>query len=156
MFDRIFLWSYLILSFCFFDDPVDVDNLISGSSAFSKPTFMYCWSLVWRILSIILLVCAAAAVISVVSNSVRPHGLQPSRLLCPWDFPGKNTGVGCHCLLHASMWDECSYVVVWTFFGIALLWENWPFPVFILKNVTTAEFSKFAGILSAALSQHHL
>ena len=25
-----------------------------------------------------------------------PHGLQPSRLLCPWDFPGKNTGVGCY------------------------------------------------------------
>ena len=25
-----------------------------------------------------------------------PHGLQPARLLCPWDFPGKNTGVGYH------------------------------------------------------------
>ena len=29
----------------------------------------------------------------------RPHGLQPTRLLCPWDFPGKSTGVGWHCLL---------------------------------------------------------
>ena len=36
---------------------------------------------------------------SVVSNSLRPHGLQPSRLLCLWDFPGKNNGVGCHFLL---------------------------------------------------------
>ena len=36
---------------------------------------------------------------SVVSNSQRPHGLQPTRLLRPWDFPGKSTGVGCHCLL---------------------------------------------------------
>ena len=36
---------------------------------------------------------------SVVSNPQRPHGLQPTRLLCPWDFPGKRTGVGCHCLL---------------------------------------------------------
>ena len=27
------------------------------------------------------------------------HGLQPARLLCPWDSPGKNTGVGCHFLL---------------------------------------------------------
>ena len=60
---------------------------------------------------------------SVVSNSLRPLGLQPARLLClcsfpgknsgvgcyfllqptrlprPWDSPGKNTGVGCHCLL---------------------------------------------------------
>ena len=37
---------------------------------------------------------------SVVSDSSRPHGLQPIRLLRPWDFPGKGTGVGCHCLLH--------------------------------------------------------
>ena len=36
---------------------------------------------------------------SVVSDSQRPHGLPPTRLLCPWDFPGKSTGVGCHCLL---------------------------------------------------------
>ena len=38
---------------------------------------------------------------SVVSDSQRPHGLQPTRLLRPWDFPGKSTGVGCHCLLQA-------------------------------------------------------
>ena len=37
---------------------------------------------------------------SVLSNSSWPHGLQLTRLLCPWDFPGKSTGVGCHCLLH--------------------------------------------------------
>ena len=36
---------------------------------------------------------------SVVSDSLRPHELQPTRLLCPWNFPGKNTGVGCHALL---------------------------------------------------------
>ena len=36
---------------------------------------------------------------SVMSDSSRPHGLQPNRLLRPWDFPGKSTGVGCHCLL---------------------------------------------------------
>ena len=36
---------------------------------------------------------------SVVSDSLRPHGVQPTRLLCPWDFPGKSTRVGCHCLL---------------------------------------------------------
>jgi len=33
------------------------------------------------------------------SDSVRPHRLQPTRLLCPWDSPGKNTIVGCHFLL---------------------------------------------------------
>ena len=36
---------------------------------------------------------------SVMSDSSRPHGLQPTRLLRPWDFPDKSTGVGCHCLL---------------------------------------------------------
>ena len=33
------------------------------------------------------------------SDSVRPHRRQPTRLLCPWDSPGKNTGVGCQFLL---------------------------------------------------------
>ena len=37
--------------------------------------------------------------VSVVSNSLRRHVLQPTRLLCPWDSPGKNTGVNCHVLL---------------------------------------------------------
>ena len=36
---------------------------------------------------------------SVMSDPQRPHGRKPSRLLHPWDFPGKSTGVGCHCLL---------------------------------------------------------
>ena len=39
---------------------------------------------------------AAAAAASVVSNSVRPHRWQPTRLPRPWDSPGKNTEVGCH------------------------------------------------------------
>ena len=33
------------------------------------------------------------------SNSLQPCGLWPARLLSPWDFPGKNAGVGCHFLL---------------------------------------------------------
>ena len=44
---------------------------------------------------------------SVMSDSLRPHGLQPSRLLHPWDFPGKNTGVGCHCLLRDKWIVTC-------------------------------------------------
>ena len=39
---------------------------------------------------------------SVVSNSLWPHGLEPIRLLHPWDLPGKNTGVGCHLLLQGK------------------------------------------------------
>ena len=46
-------------------------------------------------------------VTSVVSNSVRPHRRQPTRLRHPWDSPGKNTGVGCHFLLQRrSGWES--------------------------------------------------
>ena len=40
---------------------------------------------------------------SVISDPQRPHGLQPTKLLHPWDFPGKSTGVGCHCLLRGEL-----------------------------------------------------
>ena len=43
--------------------------------------------------------CCCCCVASVVSDSVRPHRRQPTRLPRPWDSPGKNTGVGCHFLL---------------------------------------------------------
>ena len=55
---------------------------------------------------------------SVVSDSLRPHGLQPTRLLHPWEFPGKSTGVGCHCLLQftilifANLLDRKWYIIV--------------------------------------------
>ena len=43
---------------------------------------------------------AAAALLQLhVSDSGRPHRWQPTRLPRPWGAPGKNTGVGCHCLL---------------------------------------------------------
>ena len=55
---------------CFFYDPMDVGNLISGSSAFLSPgwtsgssRFMYCWSLTWRILSITLLTCEMSTIV---------------------------------------------------------------------------------------------
>ena len=48
---------------------------------------------------IYLVCCCCCVVASVVSDSVRPHRRQPTRLPRPWDSPGKNTGVGCHFLL---------------------------------------------------------
>ena len=45
---------------------------------------------------------------SVVSDSLQPHGLYLARLLSPWNFPGKNTGLGCHFLLQGIFltWDQ--------------------------------------------------
>ena len=42
-----------------------------------------------------------------ICNPQRSHGLQPTRLLHPWDFPGKSTGVGCHCLLRLKHAIPC-------------------------------------------------
>ena len=62
-----------------------------------------CKNSVFSFASLIILVyiCVSACVLScfIVSNSLLPHGLQPTRLLCAWDSPGKNTEVGCHALL---------------------------------------------------------
>ena len=96
---------------CFFNDLMDVGNLISGSSAFSK------------------------SILNILKFTVHV-------LLKP----------GLENFEHyfASVWDEYHCAVVWAFFGIAFLqdWnENCPFPVLW----PLAEFSKFAGILSAAL-----
>ena len=44
-------------------------------------------------------VCVCVCMLSVVSSSLSAHGLQPARLLCPWEFPGRNTGVDCCVLL---------------------------------------------------------
>ena len=79
--------------FCFFNDPTDVGNLISGSSAFSK-------------------------------SSLNIRKFMVHVLLKP----------GFENFEHFffSVWDECNCMIVWTFFGIAFLWdwnENWPFPV---------------------------
>ena len=42
---------------------------------------------------------------SVISNALGPCGLYPARLLCPWNSPGKNTGMGCHSLLQGDLPD---------------------------------------------------
>ena len=52
-------------------------------------------------------------VASVVSDSVRPHRRQPTRLPRPWDSPGKNTGVGCHFLLQCMKVKSESEVAQW-------------------------------------------
>ena len=53
------------------------------------------------------------------SDSVRPHRRQPTRLPCPWDSPGKNTGVGCHFLL------QCMKVKVKSLSSVQLFATPW-------------------------------
>ena len=96
---------------CFLDDPTDVGNMISGSSAFSKSS------------------------------------------LNIWKFMLLKPGLENFEHYFASVWDECNCVVVWTFFDIALFGIG--MKTDLSSPVATAEFSKFAGILTAALSQHH-
>jgi len=45
------------------------------------------------------ILCACAKLLQSMSDSLQPYGLGPAKLLCPWDSPGKNSGVGCHALL---------------------------------------------------------
>ena len=72
---------------------------------------------------------------SVMSDSSDPmDGLQPTRLLRPWDFLGKSTGVGCHCLLCwgvalclvAQYRDNCCASRLWT--PLRAMWISQPLP----------------------------
>jgi len=62
-----------------------------------SPTQGYCYHL--SKFHIYALVYCIGVFLSGLLHSVWPHRQQPTRLLCPWDSPGKNTGVGCHFLL---------------------------------------------------------
>ena len=101
---------------CFFHDPTDVGNLISGSSVFSKTglniwkftAHVWSWSLAWRILSISLLACGWVQLLGSLS-------------------------------------------ILWHCLSLGLEWK-----LTFSSPVATAEFSKFAGILTAALAQDHL
>ena len=68
---------------------------------------------------------------SAVSDSLQPHGLQPTRLLCPWDSPGKSTGEGCHFLLHRSFPTQSRTYISCT--GGWIL-SHWRSPVIKVRN----------------------
>ena len=58
--------------------------------------------------NVIKLFCCCCLVTKSCPNLLRPHSLWPARLLCPWNFPGKNTGVGCHFLLQGVFFTQGS------------------------------------------------
>ena len=62
---------------------------------------------------------------SVVSDSLQPHGLEPARLLCPWEYsPGKNTRVGCHALLQGILLTHGSNLGLLHYRQILYLWAT--------------------------------
>ena len=79
---------------------------------------------------------------SVVSNSLWPHGLRPVRLLCPWNSPGKNTGVGCHSLLQEIFLTQgsnpCLLHCRWILYHWAT-WEalQWALPINSISKTPT-------------------
>ena len=59
------------------------------------------WTFVGKVMSLLLNMLSMLVITFLPrSNHLLISWLQPTRLLCPWDFPGKNTGVDCHFLLH--------------------------------------------------------
>ena len=83
------------------------------------------------------------------SDSLQSHGLQPTRLLCPWDFPGKSTGVGCHCLLHVELLvDIFMFVSHVLFFPVSSLWQ-WMVPS-SLVSLTTSQHAHFSSTAKTA------
>ena len=67
---------------------------------------------------------------SVTSDSLWPYGLQPARLFCPWDSPGKNTGEGCHALLQGIYLTQGSN---WHLLGF-LHWQTESLPLWHLGS----------------------
>ena len=55
------------------------------------------------------LAAAAAALLQSCPTHSDAMDCKPTRLLCPWDFPGKSTGVGCHFLLQYSSTENNSW-----------------------------------------------
>ena len=75
---------------------------------------------------------------SVVSDSLPPHGLYLARILCARDFPGKSTGVGCHCLLRSPFilvsicLTYCGAPMLGAYMFIIVISSSWIHPLIIM------------------------
>ena len=76
-----------------------------------KCVCVYIWAYIWIYMYIFLQHSLFGLVAKSCPTLLLPHGLQPTRLLCPLDFPGKNTGVGCHFLLHVIYLKVCNMYI---------------------------------------------
>ena len=79
---------------------------------------------------------------------LRPHGLQSTRLLCPWDSPGKNTGVGCHVLLQGIFPTQESNPHLLHCKQILYPLSHLGSPIYVQNNRNIQEFSTQSNIYS--------
>ena len=71
-------------------------QLLTGPACLAaEPSTILCRRHFWASVHCVVCMCSVAQLCPV----LRPQGLQPARLLCPWDPPGENTGVAGHALL---------------------------------------------------------
>ena len=106
-------------------------------------------SLSFRIKKNLVCVCVCVSCL-VVSASLWPHGLQPTRLLHPWNFPGKSTGVGCHFLLWKRTLETQDRNSAEREAGKVKLW-SYPFPGFCYYKSSR---SPPTGWLSIGAARH--
>ena len=99
------LHSSVLISCPSSHQPVIPQRMMGEHSSWTHLAYVYIYIFLFKWL---MCLCSVA---SVVSNSVRPHRRQPTRLSCPWDSPGKSTGVGCHFLLQCMKVKSESEVV---------------------------------------------
>ena len=76
------------------NQPMETDQIANWPRSVTSAVWMSTWLTGWLDQH-----QSVSVSLSVMSDSLRPNGLQPTRVLCPWDSPGKNTGVTCHFLL---------------------------------------------------------
>ena len=97
---------------------------------------------------------------SVVSDFLQPHGLWPARLLCPWDFPRKNTAAGCHVLLQRiflTLIEASSPSLAGGFFttsatwGISTMYSGRVYSSIVSQRVTRTSLSTLHALIFSYL-----
>ena len=90
--------------------------------------------------------------LSVVSSSLRSHGLWPARLLCPWDSLGKSTGVSCHFLLQGIFPTQGSNLGLLHCRQILYHWATWEASSYVyISHLYNCLAISISFILSTAL-----